>query len=69
MNWTEKLNNTRSGLRTLNAAIPDTSKAFGALNAAVKQSGVLDYKPRNSLHWASRSRTAASPVSACISLP
>lgn len=46
MDWTEKLNNTRTGLRNLNAAIPDTSKAFGALNAAVKQSGVLDYKTK-----------------------
>ena len=44
MNWTEKLNSTRSGLRSLNAAIPDTSRAFGALGKAVKQGGVLDYK-------------------------
>jgi len=44
MSWQDKLNDTRGELRTLNAAIPDTARAFGALGKAAKQSGVLDYK-------------------------
>jgi len=44
MSWQDKLDDTRAELRTLNAAIPDTAKAFGALGRSVKQGGVLDYK-------------------------
>ena len=44
MNWQDKLKNTRSELRNLNAAVPDAAKAFGALSKAAKETGVLDYK-------------------------
>lgn len=46
MNWKDKLAATKSGLRTLNAAIPDTSRAFGELGKAVKQGGVLEFKTK-----------------------
>ncbi|TMV09976.1 carboxymuconolactone decarboxylase family protein [Ruegeria sediminis] len=44
MSWEEKLSATRSGLRNLNTAIPDTARAFGGLGKAVKEGGTLDYK-------------------------
>ena len=44
MSWQDKLDDTRTELRNLNGAIPDTAKAFGALGKAAKDSGVLDYK-------------------------
>lgn len=44
MNWQDKLDGTRAELRNLNATVPDTTKAFGALGKSVKQGGVLDYK-------------------------
>jgi len=46
MNWTEKLSATRTGLRNLNGAIPETSRAFGGLGKAVKENGVLDHKTK-----------------------
>jgi AhpD family alkylhydroperoxidase len=46
MSWTEKLGQTRAGLKTLNAAIPDTAKAFGALSKTVKDGGTLDFKTK-----------------------
>ena len=46
MSWTEKLTQTRAGLRTLNAAIPDTAKGFGALSKAAKDGGALDLKTK-----------------------
>ena len=46
MNWTDKLSATRAGLRTLNGAIPETSRAFGGLGKAVKEGGVLDFKTK-----------------------
>ncbi|QDI76647.1 carboxymuconolactone decarboxylase family protein [Leisingera aquaemixtae] len=46
MNWHEKLDGTRRGLRNLNGAIPDTAQAFGALGKAVKQGGVLEFKQK-----------------------
>lgn len=46
MTWTDKLNTTRAGLRNLNGAIPETSKAFGALGKAVKDTGALDFKTK-----------------------
>ncbi|MGV6846838.1 MAG: carboxymuconolactone decarboxylase family protein [Marinibacterium sp.] len=44
MNWKEKLSDTRSELRNLNAAIPDTARGFGGLGKAVNEHGTLDYK-------------------------
>lgn len=46
MNWKDKLGTTRNGLRNLNRAIPDTTRAFGGLGKAVKEGGSLDYKTK-----------------------
>ena len=46
MNWTDKLSETRSNLRALNSAIPETSRAFGALGKTVKEGGTLDFKTK-----------------------
>jgi len=46
MNWKDKLDATRSGLRNLNGAIPEASRAFGALGKAVKEGGTLDFKTK-----------------------
>ncbi|MBY6067180.1 carboxymuconolactone decarboxylase family protein [Leisingera aquaemixtae] len=46
MDWHEKLDETRKGLRNLNGAIPETAQAFGALGKAVKQGGVLEFKQK-----------------------
>lgn len=46
MSWTDKLSATRTGLRNLNGAIPDTAKGFGALSKAAKEGGVLDVKTK-----------------------
>lgn len=46
MSWKDKLDTTRNGLRGLNRAIPDTTRAFGALGKAVKEGGTLDYKTK-----------------------
>jgi len=46
MSWTDKLAETRTGLRNLHGAIPDTARAFGGLGKSVKQGGVLDYKTK-----------------------
>lgn len=46
MNWKDKLSATRSGLRNLNGAIPEASRAFGELGKAVKEGGTLDFKTK-----------------------
>ena len=46
MNWKDKLAATRSGLRNLNGAIPDATRAFGTLGKAVKEGGTLDFKTK-----------------------
>lgn len=46
MNWQDKLDATRSGLRNLNGAIPDVTRAFGGLGKAVKEGGTLDFKTK-----------------------
>lgn len=46
MDWNEKLEATRSGLRNLNKGIPESAQAFGALGRAVKQGGVLEFKQK-----------------------
>lgn len=46
MSWQQKLDDTRSGLRNLNGAIPDTTRAFGALGKTVKEGGTLDFKTK-----------------------
>lgn len=46
MTWSDKLVETRSGLRNLNGAIPDTARAFGTLGKSVKEGGTLDFKTK-----------------------
>ena len=46
MTWNDKLNSTRDQLRSLNKAIPETTRAFGALGKAVKEGGVLEFKTK-----------------------
>lgn len=43
MTWSATIDDTRQELRALNALIPDTARAFGALGKAVKEGGTLDY--------------------------
>ncbi len=45
-NWREKLSATRNGLRNLNRAIPEATRAFGALGKAVKGSDAPDFKTK-----------------------
>lgn len=46
MEWTAKISETRDQLRVLNRTIPETTKGFGALSKAAKESGVLDVKTK-----------------------
>lgn len=46
MGWKDKLADTRSGLRNLNGAVPETARAFGGLGKAVKEGGTLDFKTK-----------------------
>ncbi|MBJ6372268.1 carboxymuconolactone decarboxylase family protein [Sedimentitalea arenosa] len=65
MTWQDKLNSTRSGLRNLNGAIPDTARAFGGLGKAVKQEGALDYKTKE---FVALGISVADRCEPCISL-
>lgn len=65
MSWNQKLAATRSGLRNLNGAIPDTSRAFGALGKTVKEGGMLDYKTKE---FIALGISIASRCEPCISL-
>lgn len=44
MGWTEKLAQIKTELKALNAAIPDTAAAFGALGKSAKSGDTLDTK-------------------------
>lgn len=46
MGWSDKIDDTRTELRALNALIPDAARAFGALGKAVKEGGTLDFKTK-----------------------
>lgn len=46
MQWSEKRSEMQSGLRALNKAIPEVTKAFGGLGKAVKTDGALDLKTK-----------------------
>ena len=46
MSWSNTIDTTREDLRTLNALIPDTARAFGGLGKAVKEGGMLDFKTK-----------------------
>ena len=49
MNWQDRNDTQRGELRSLNALIPDTARAFGGLGKAVKESGPLDFKTKELL--------------------
>ena len=65
MTWQDKLSETKNGLRNLNGAISDTSRAFGALSKAVKQDGALDYKTKE---FVALGISVADRCEPCISL-
>lgn len=65
MSWTTKIADTRTQLRGLNKAIPDTARAFGGLSKAVKENGVLDYKTKEFLALGMAVATRCEP---CITL-
>lgn len=46
MSWTDDLNKTRTQLKSLNGAIPETSSAFGALSKSIKKDAALTYKEK-----------------------
>lgn len=46
MSWTDKLNGTKTQLRSLNKAIPETTKAFGELGKTVKKDASLSFKEK-----------------------
>ncbi|WP_170446982.1 carboxymuconolactone decarboxylase family protein [Ruegeria arenilitoris] len=65
MTWSDKLVETRSGLRNLNGAIPDTARAFGALGKSVKEGGALDFKTKEFIALGMSIAVRCEP---CISL-
>lgn len=65
MTWTDKLAATRSGLRNLHGAIPDTARGFGTLSKAVKDGGTLDYKTKE---FIALGISVADRCEPCISL-
>ncbi len=67
MDRANSIESTRSQLRPLNKAMPDTSRAFSALTSTVHAPRVLDAKTKNSWRWPSRWQIAANPVSAFTS--
>ena len=44
MSWKAKLDDTKTQLKSLNVAIPDTTAAFGALGKTVKKDASLSFK-------------------------
>lgn len=65
MIWQDKLDSTRSNLRNLNKAIPDTARAFGALGKAVKEGGTLEFKSKE---FVALGIAVATKCDACIAL-
>ena len=46
MDWADKNDDMRKALKSLNAAIPDTARAFGGLGKSVKADSALDLKTK-----------------------
>jgi AhpD family alkylhydroperoxidase len=65
MTWANKLNDTRNQLRALNRTIPDTTRAFGAMQKAVKESGPLEFKVKEFIALAI---AVSSQCDSCIGL-
>ncbi|MFD0909498.1 carboxymuconolactone decarboxylase family protein [Ruegeria arenilitoris] len=65
MTWSDRLAETRSGLRNLNVAIPDTARAFGTLGKSVKEGGTLDFKTKEFIALGMSIAVRCEP---CISL-
>lgn len=65
MTWQDKLSGTRAGLRNLNGAIQDATRAFGGLSKVVKQDGALNYKTKE---FVALGISVADRCEPCISL-
>lgn len=65
MSWKAKLDDTKNQLRGLHKAAPDASRAFGALTAAVKETGALDFKAKE---FVALGIAVAQQCEACIVL-
>lgn len=65
MDWSDKLDQTRTQLRALNKTIPDTTRAFGALGKSVKEGGTLDFKTKE---YVALGIAIATKCEACIVL-
>lgn len=63
MSWTEKFNATKDQLRALNAAVPETTRAFGALGKTVKQEGAVTFKHKE---FVALGIAVATKCEACI---
>lgn len=65
MDWIAKRDGTKDQLRRLNKAIPEPTKAFGALGKAVKEGGPLDFKTKE---FVALGIAVATRCEACIVL-
>ncbi|GAA0298725.1 carboxymuconolactone decarboxylase family protein [Rhodovulum strictum] len=65
MDWTAKRDTTKDQLKRLNKAIPEATKAFGALGKAVKEGGTLDFKTKE---FVALGIAVATRCEACIVL-
>lgn len=63
MSWKDKFAATKNQVRGLNGAIPETTKAFGALGKTVKEGGVVDYKAKE---FVALGIAVATKCEACI---
>ncbi|WP_101068871.1 carboxymuconolactone decarboxylase family protein [Roseovarius salinarum] len=63
MDWTEKFADTKSEVRNLNTALPETTRAFGALGKTVKDAGAVDYKAKE---YVALGIAVATKCEACI---
>jgi len=65
MTWSDKISDTRRGLKNLYGAIPRTTQAFGALGKAAKEGGTLDLKTKE---FVALGISVADRCEPCISL-
>lgn len=65
MSWSDKIEITRQDLRSLNALIPETARAFGGLGKAVKEGGTLDFKVKE---FVALGIAVATKCETCIAL-
>lgn len=65
MTWTDKNATTRNQLRVWNRTRPEVARGFGALQKAVKEEGVLDFKVKE---FVALGIAVAGQCDACIGL-